>query len=704
MSKKDLNYTITFSADIDEAAKSLKTLSQGLSQLNKGVKTSGVQDGINQIERALDRLNEKAMAPINSIGAFESIKKDKIKILASLKDIGNSIAELEKLADDEKLSLLPKNEQERIKTAISLAQDYAKFLKEATEKKKEDLKVSKENLAESVKRKNEAKTDLEKAKTTKTQREGMIANHKVRIEQKSKEVEADKEKLAILEKQVEALKKFETTKEAYEKAGADKTQEFSPRKGLVKNYAKDEEAARAVLGERFGQATVEELQKEIGDVRAVLAPAEKELTGLINTQAKWTKELNAANSEIAVYEKSLDEASKETTKNKEALNELNNKLAASAYKQMAEEARELGGTFADWPLDYTEQNLKDLKKALANLKSEGVDTANVLVNSLKGQFNGLSGSSEKLGDKINQSAIELERMDEVAKNTEAFASRVKQFVGFTGGIELARAAMRNAIGTIKELDAAMTEMAVVTDLGVGDYWEQLPEYTDRANKLGVSIKSAYESATLFYQQGLKTNEVVAMSNESLKLMRIAGLSAEDATNKLTASLRGFNMELNEESAQRVTDVYSELAAITAADVDEIATAMTKTASIAASAGMEFETTAALLAQTIEATRESEDAIGTSLKTVIARFQELKKDPSEIGEIDGEIVDANKIETALRSVGVALRDTSGQFRDLDDVFLDLSSKWGDLDTNTQRYIATVAAGSRRNRSCPLLSAA
>jgi TP901 family phage tail tape measure protein len=222
----------------------------------------------------------------------------------------------------------------------------------------------------------------------------------------------------------------------------------------------------------------------------------------------------------------------------------------------------------------------------------------------------------------------------------------------------------------------------------------LPEYTARANALGVSIKSAYESATLYYQQGLKTNEVVAMSNETLKMARIAGLSAEDATNKMTAALRGFNMELNETSAQRISDVYSELAAITASDVDEISSAMTKTASIAASAGMEFETTAAFLSQIIETTRESAETAGTAMKTVIARFQELKKDPAEIGEIDGEIVDANKIETALRSVGVSLRDTSGQFRELDDVFLELSSKWDSLDTNTQRYIATIAAGSRQ----------
>ena len=32
--------------------------------------------------------------------------------------------------------------------------------------------------------------------------------------------------------------------------------------------------------------------------------------------------------------------------------------------------------------------------------------------------------------------------------------------------------------------------------------------------------------------------------------------------------------------------------------------------------------------------------------------------------------------------------------MDDVFLELSSKWDSLDKNTQRYIATIAAGSRQ----------
>jgi hypothetical protein len=66
--------------------------------------------------------------------------------------------------------------------------------------------------------------------------------------------------------------------------------------------------------------------------------------------------------------------------------------------------------------------------------------------------------------------------------------------------------------------------------------------------LGISITSAYEASALFYQQGLDTNEMVALSNETLKMARIAGLDASEATDRMTAALHGFNMELNEASA------------------------------------------------------------------------------------------------------------------------------------------------------------
>ena len=62
-------------------------------------------------------------------------------------------------------------------------------------------------------------------------------------------------------------------------------------------------------------------------------------------------------------------------------------------------------------------------------------------------------------------------------------------------------------------------------------------------------------------------------------------------------VRGFNMKMSE--AQTVTDVYSNIAATTASDVEELAVAMSKVASQASSVGAEFETTTAMIATMVE---------------------------------------------------------------------------------------------------------
>jgi len=64
---------------------------------------------------------------------------------------------------------------------------------------------------------------------------------------------------------------------------------------------------------------------------------------------------------------------------------------------------------------------------------------------------------------------------------------------------LFRRAIQSAFESVKELDAAMTETAVVTDFSVGDMWDKLPEYTDMAKELGATTLGAYETMTLFYQ-------------------------------------------------------------------------------------------------------------------------------------------------------------------------------------------------------------
>lgn len=74
-----------------------------------------------------------------------------------------------------------------------------------------------------------------------------------------------------------------------------------------------------------------------------------------------------------------------------------------------------------------------------------------------------------------------------------------------------------------------------------------------------------------------------------------------------------------------------------------------------------------------------------VKTVIARFAEVKKLVSE-GELtgvdsEGEAIEINKIDTALRNVGISLTDFVSGAVGLDEIFDQLGRKWDTLDTAT-----------------------
>lgn len=535
----------------------------------------------------------------------------------------------------------------------------------------------------------------EAAKQQRASRKTEVAPaQKARAEQEARHIEKLKKET---EEEAASNKKVEESVKKLSKANSVAEEKI---KAMVNATAQQIEANKKL--EEFKGQNYEEIEesteeltekiKFLRDAQEAYNDSNKEETDSINKKInryeQWKKELEE-NAEAYEQNKQKREELIATLKDDiEQKKILQNKKLIQSLEEVGISEEKLG--------DISQMDTNQLKQLIQQLYEQEIVTPQVAeaTNEFNQKLETTNIDARNVAKSVNESAESFEHLTERAQNIDQITSRIKYFVGFAGVINVARKSLRSAVSTIKELDKAMTQMAVVTKSTISDYWEQLPKYTERANKLGATIRDMYEADTLYYQQGLKTNQVMQVANETMKMARIAGLGAAEATDRMTNALRGFNMEINEASAERINDVYSKLAAITASNVDEISTAMTKTASIAHSAGMEFETTAAFLSQIIETTRESAETAGTALKTVIARFQELKKAPSEIGEIEGEVVDANKIEGALRTVGVALRDSEGQFRKLDDVFIELAGKWGSLDKNTQRYIATIAAGSRQ----------
>lgn len=450
---------------------------------------------------------------------------------------------------------------------------------------------------------------------------------------------------------------------------------------------------------KASQSTSSSIEQELNQRRAVinLLKQQREEQNNLNTSVK---NLTKEQTNLLNAERKAAEANQAYDKQKLAVEQLESQLSqlksSSNISDTFKALNQLGANPEG--LSATASNLEKIKISLQNSDSETVERLKAHFASLGLTTEQAEQKIEELKDSLNDPKGQAQVITQAQQEMQRLTSQIQHFFSIGAQINLLKRAVNSAISTIKELDATMTEAAVVTDFSVEDMWGKLPEYSAEASKLGATINDLYGATTLYYQQGLKTNEAMALGVETMKMARIAGMESAEATQAMTAALRGFNMELNETSAERVNDVYSKLAAITAADTEQIATAMSKTASIAASANMEFETTAAFLAQIIETTQEAPETAGTAVKTIIARFTEVKQLFSKgqlTGEdTEGEEININKIDAALKTVGISLKDFLNGSKGLDEIFLELASKWDSLDLATQRYIATTAAGSRQ----------
>ena len=434
---------------------------------------------------------------------------------------------------------------------------------------------------------------------------------------------------------------------------------------------------RQDLQDRFKNA-LSQINKELGITITREGKARAQNQALTNSWVQYTNALKESNDAANQHAKRL--SSLENQENA-LLGEKSSYIAAlqtekGSYEQAANAARKAG---------QAEQEANKEKAEAAALNEREKSSIDAINNSINRQVDAFKKDAV-----ATQEAVKSQ--ENLNSSLDMLKSRVAYVLSISNAFYQVKRAVTETLSDISNIDKAFASIAMVTDKTISGLWQRYGEYAQMAQKLGQSTESAIKASALFYQQGLKDAEVMQLTEETMKLATLAGLDFEQATSQMTAALRGFHMEMDQ--GAHITDVYSELAAHAAADVNGIAYAMSKTASIANNAGMSFENTAAFLTQMIETTQEAPENIGTAMKTIIARFTELKQNIAGTAESEFEDLDYNKVDKALKSVGVSIKDATGQFRNLDEVFLELSEKWNTLDRNSQRYIATIAAGSRQ----------
>ena len=336
-------------------------------------------------------------------------------------------------------------------------------------------------------------------------------------------------------------------------------------------------------------------------------------------------------------------------------------------------------------LKITQEQAAFLKQRLDEL----VQAKKLTADQAKAVEQALGGMNKKIEEGSEQIRKEKAQADALNATFGSLANRITNSISALTVFNKSIQIVKQAVNSVKELDAAFTQIAIVSEQSNEQAWQMFDSFNKLAKQYSITTKDLTEGAKLFYQQGLSAADTMKMVEASTVSAALGEVTMTEAANTLTAAIQGYNESAA--VAMDYTDKIAMVGAVSAADFNELSTAMEKTASSAYTAGIDFDHLLGYLGKMIEVTREAPANLGTAMKTIIARFEDMKKDPMAILE-DG--VSANKVEAALATIGIALRNSEGEFRALQDVMDELGMKWSSLTRNQQAYIATVAAGSRQ----------
>ena len=336
-------------------------------------------------------------------------------------------------------------------------------------------------------------------------------------------------------------------------------------------------------------------------------------------------------------------------------------------------------------------NLKTGKLDLGQF-SESLKKGGVSLQQYANQLSALGPAGRQAFTNLAQSIIQAEaplircsqRVRELGTtlaNTVRWQISSSILHGFMGAVS-------SAYGYAQDLNESLNDIRIVTGASVAE----MDAFAAKANKAARALSTTtneYAKASLIYfQQGDTQAQAMEKAAVTAKMANVTGQSAKVVSNQLTAIWNNFNKE-GDVAYEHYADVLTKLGAATASSTDEIAGGLEKFAGIAKTIGLSYEYAASALATITATSRESEEVVGTALKTIFARIQGLKQ-----GDTLEDGTTLNKYSEALQKVGISIFDQTGELKNMDSILEEMAAKWVTLNKDQQLALAQTVAGVRQ----------
>lgn len=322
--------------------------------------------------------------------------------------------------------------------------------------------------------------------------------------------------------------------------------------------------------------------------------------------------------------------------------------------------------------------------------TNGLKTANLSLVDMQKAFS----TAGSVGDAAFLSTLgRLGKLDtgikSVSKTTEKLFNTIGNTVRWgivANGFQSVLNSAHQTVQYVRDLDTSLTNIMMVTQQSK----EQMNEFAQSANDAAKALSSTTvnmtDAALVFAQQGFDTSMSEQLAQRSTRLANISQQDTPTTSDQITTIMNAYDFTGDLAQIDAAMDSWANVANVSAADVEELATAAQKAASTANTTGVSFDQLNAQIATIESVTREAPENIGNALKTIYSRFADIS-----LGNTLEDGVDLGTIAETLGQVGVEVLDDEGRMNNIGDVMEQLMEVWQTLDQTQQNAISTVIAG-------------
>ena len=320
----------------------------------------------------------------------------------------------------------------------------------------------------------------------------------------------------------------------------------------------------------------------------------------------------------------------------------------------------------------------------------GLNKAGLSLKSLQSSYS-LIGSTGTAA--FNNVLTSIGKIDTSLKTTSKTADKIFNTIGNTvrwgviaSGFQEIMNSIHSAAQYVQDLDSSLTNIMMVTDYSRDAMNEYAKSANEAAKALGSTTVAMTDATLVFAQQGFNLDDSTQLATLSTKLANASQQDTATTSDQITAYMNAYGLSDNMEELSKALDAWAEVANVSAADVEELATASQKAAATANTVGVNMDQLASQIATIESVTKDAPENIGNGLKTIYARFSDIS-----MGETLDDGVTLGQVTGTLDKIGVTVLDSAGKMRDVGDIMEDLMGVWSDLDSTQKNSIATTLAG-------------